>query len=179
LKIVFLDFDGVLNTLHYTATDEERESWSRELWAAGELDPDMVVRLNEIVETADASIVLSTSWSHSSSNAVLASYLHLRGLKDPGRVIGSLPLMAIRTPRPGTQRAARNYKFTHPMAPNKSVKWNRLRCILDYLDRVKPEAFVILEDAHPMGPLEDHTVRTNMATGLQSEHVEKALRLLG
>lgn len=178
MKLVFLDIDGVLNTLAHCATDEQRAQWSRELWAAGDLDAVMVGRLNEIVEKADANIVLSSSWAYTDSDTMLASYLHLRGLKDPGRVIGSLVLQAIRTPRSNRQRAGREYKFSHPRAPNDATKWTRLKSILYYLDRVQPETFVILEDSHPMGPLEKYTVRTNICTGLQQEHVVKALRIL-
>jgi len=172
MRLVFADIDGVFNTPKYPGPSEEDKKLFRgDLYCALDLDPEKVKLLNTIVEIADANIVVSSSWAHSRSDAVLASIFHVRGLKDPGRVIGSLALDAIRT------QTGRDYKFECHGIPY--VRNNRrLRCILYYLDRVKPESFVILEDTWPMGPLEDHTVRTQMSVGLLPEHVDQALAIL-
>ena len=57
MRVVFLDFDGVLNT-----DTEEGFSADGELWSAAWLEPVLVMRLSELCARADASVVISSSW---------------------------------------------------------------------------------------------------------------------
>ena len=55
MKIVFLDFDGVLNSKRwFTIAGNVRKQWH--------LDEDLIQNLNQITKSTDAKIVLSTSW---------------------------------------------------------------------------------------------------------------------
>ena len=58
-KIIFLDFDGVLNSEKYLAAHEGYGVM---------LDPTRMVLLKQIVDATDAKIVLSTSWREHWSN---------------------------------------------------------------------------------------------------------------
>lgn len=53
MKVIFLDFDGVLNSAKYL---EEKERFGFAI------DPARMVLLKQIVDATDAKIVLSTSW---------------------------------------------------------------------------------------------------------------------
>lgn len=53
MKVIFLDFDGVLNSNQYNASH----------WSPGVLiDPSRMILLKRLVDAANAEIVLSTSW---------------------------------------------------------------------------------------------------------------------
>ena len=57
---------------------------------------------------------------------------------------------------------------------------NRKEGILDWLrDNPRVKDWVILEDHHPMGPMEEKTIRTTETIGLKAEHVPQALAILG
>lgn len=53
MKVIFLDFDGVLNCVKYLLTCENQGMV---------IDPTRMVLLKELVDATDAKIVLSTSW---------------------------------------------------------------------------------------------------------------------
>lgn len=66
MRIIFLDFDGVLNA------DTAEADESSELWTASWLDTVMVGRLARLVESTGASIVISSSWRQRRSQAELS-----------------------------------------------------------------------------------------------------------
>jgi hypothetical protein len=53
--IIFLDFDGVLNSSRFVKDLGEK-------WTMNEIDPVAVQRLNKIVEATGAKIVISSTW---------------------------------------------------------------------------------------------------------------------
>ena len=53
MKVIFLDFDGVLNSDTY---------YEEHNWSAPFIDESRLVLLKRIVDATDAKIVLSTSW---------------------------------------------------------------------------------------------------------------------
>ena len=53
MKVIFLDFDGVLNSARYLASSRE---------AGLVIDPTRMILLKQIVDATGAGIVLSTSW---------------------------------------------------------------------------------------------------------------------
>mgnify|MGYP003480839581 FL=1 len=54
MKVIFLDFDGVLNSSEFIWAADER--------GAGHIDPDRVRRVNRIIEATGAVIVVSSAW---------------------------------------------------------------------------------------------------------------------
>lgn len=89
-KILFLDFDGVLNTnsflkaVHTKAKEEGRKCLPIE-----DIDPSKVSILNRIIKETSAVIVLSTSWREIFGAADTADFLFNSGFE--GRIIGSTP----------------------------------------------------------------------------------------
>lgn len=82
-KILFLDFDDVLNT--------------QENLARGELfDPLNVEALNVIVDRTDAEIVVTSMWRLGASASELEELLVEAGVHAAGRVIGTTPCLVDR-----------------------------------------------------------------------------------
>ena len=86
-KIIFLDFDGVLNTEHHQRQLlYERKAWQDKYGTC--FDPEAVKQLQTIVDMTHADIVIESSWK----------YLGLEAMQDmwkdrqlPGKVIGITP----------------------------------------------------------------------------------------
>jgi hypothetical protein len=165
LKIVFLDFDGVINSDRYF--DRFVASGSLLVHLAHEangIDPEAVERLNAIIDATGAACVLSTSWRHGYPVDRLVEFLRSRGFC--GEVIGRTPT-------------------SDEIDPG---EWNLLETcdqergleIAMWL-RSHPDvtAYVVLDDC-PVGlAAEERRVATEFATGLLDEHVELAIEMLG
>jgi RNase P/RNase MRP subunit p29 len=89
-KVLFLDFDGVLNTNGFLkAVHAKAKEQGRKLLPIDDIDPSKVIILNRIVKETSACIVLSTSWRELFGAADTADFLFNSGFE--GRVIGSTP----------------------------------------------------------------------------------------
>ena len=73
MRVLFLDFDGVLNAETDVVDD------AVELWTAAWLEPTMVARLARIVEKGAATVVVSSSWRQRRSIDELSAMLAERG----------------------------------------------------------------------------------------------------
>ena len=86
-KIIFLDFDGVLNTEHYQRLLQyEGEPWQDKHGAL--FDPQAVEQLQRIVDATHADIVIESSWKYLGLDAMQRMWedRHL-----PGRVVDITP----------------------------------------------------------------------------------------
>jgi hypothetical protein len=79
--VLFLDFDGVLNT---------PGTWGKRP-AIDAVDADKVQRLNALAEKLDADIVISSSWRYIHGLEELRSILVAKGLASGARVIDMTP----------------------------------------------------------------------------------------
>lgn len=90
-KVLFLDFDGVINSTAFHETREKQKpnfepaKLSMEWWAEG-IDPDAVGRLNGLLKRTGAKVVVSSSWRLGTDRAWLQRVLEMRGFE--GDVIG-------------------------------------------------------------------------------------------
>ena len=83
-KIIFLDFDGVLNTeSHHDLLISQGKQWLDEYGSI--FDPQAVEQLGRIVEATNADIVIESSWKEFGFSAMLEMW-ETRNL--PGRLIG-------------------------------------------------------------------------------------------
>lgn len=88
LKVIFLDFDGVLNTEQFQARLATEGRPAIDAW--GPLfDPCAVSNLRKIIEATDAGIIISSSWRYIHSLGSLRMMWELREL--PGEIIDILP----------------------------------------------------------------------------------------
>ena len=156
MRIVFVDFDGVLNSDEYFAAHPAVNSTDADWWSAASLDPGAVQRLDRLITRADASIVLSTSWRKILTLDELSSIL--RELGFGGKLLGKTPTL-----------------YTSP----DGVRFTRGHEIQAWLDaNLQTSSFVILEDSEPLSHLELRCVRTDPALGLTDMDVDRALALL-
>ena len=86
-KIIFLDFDGVLNTEHYQSVlMNDGKVWQDEHGAF--FDPNAVEQLKRIVEETHADIVVESSWKYLGLDAMQEMW---EARNMPGRIIGITP----------------------------------------------------------------------------------------
>lgn len=86
-KIIFLDFDGVLNTEYYQGLLQyQGKPWQDEYGAF--FDPKSVKQLKKIIDATDADIVVESSWKYLGLDAMKELW-DVRNL--PGRVIDITP----------------------------------------------------------------------------------------
>jgi len=159
VKIVFLDLDGVLNSHAYMASQNhadphhERATSIKGLdgWVKM-IDPKAVKLLNTLLEQTHAKIVISSSWRHAHPTKRMQAILDLAGMV--GDVIDSTPLMT----------GPRGHEIASWLGAHPEVK-----------------AFVIFDDGSDAGEggLTKWFIKTELAHGLQDEHVQRAIHLLG
>lgn len=89
MRIVFLDFDGVLNTAHYIHVMESRKLQCNDEYGSL-FDPASVSYLGRIIDKTDAKIVVTSSWKNLMSYSDILSMWHKRSL--PGEVIDVCPI---------------------------------------------------------------------------------------
>jgi len=159
VKVIFLDFDGVLNSDAYF---EKLGPLPRKQEHApppgvpedfAQIDAEAVARLSVIVARTGAVVVLSTTWRYLFDLDVIESALAAFGFV--GEIIGRTPTDPIQR---GEQIAA---WIRHQPSP--------------------PESYVVLDDddVDILGEVRDRLIKTDFKDGLQDRHVETAVALLG
>jgi hypothetical protein len=175
-KIIFADFDGVLNSHRFMAEWKLRG----EKGVVG-LDPKAVARLDRLCKEGEAMVVVSSTWR----------YNHGVGeLKDLLREAGFTGIVRDRTP---LREEIVNEKLTHMFTKSgvttsfdevkkKIVVVGERGGEIDAWLKNWPgdniESFVILDDDADIAPHLDRHVQTDFADGLQDRHVEQALAIL-
>lgn len=161
MRAVLLDFDGVLNSADWTARrGESPTDW---LDRSHDLDPAAVARLNTIVERTGAGVVISSSWRIMYPLDEIEKLLSDAGFA--GEIIGVTPF----------------YRGGSWVGGRYRTRADEIQAWLDEHSDV--ESFVVLDDdglGEKCGPspLDSHLVRTNALSGLQLEHVERAVEIL-
>lgn len=88
-KIIFLDFDGVLNTEHYQdLLQYQGKPWQDEHGAF--FDPNAVKQLKRIIDATDADIAVESSWKYLGLDAMKELW-RVRNL--PGKINDITPSM--------------------------------------------------------------------------------------
>ncbi len=151
MKIIFLDFDGVLNSLQY---DRERRA------DQGNIDESRLVLLKGLVEQTNAKIVLTTTWrKHWNKDSSFCD-----AIGDEINTVFDKYGLHVYDKTPEIDAADRALEVR---------TW-----LQTHLNEV--EGFVILDDiAFGWGELEPHLVKTNyrIGRGLEPIHLEKAMHL--
>jgi hypothetical protein len=157
MKVIFLDIDGVLNSQEFLNKNKGASGFS-----AGRIDPELVARLNRIVQSTGAKIVISSTWRHGKSVWELKHMLRSRGFQYSSNIIDRTPIgMGIR---------GQEIQDWLELDPER--------------ERVDPnhdpvEAYVIIDDNNEMLPdQQDHMVHTNGQIGLTDEDVVEAISVL-
>lgn len=160
-RIIFLDIDGVLNDdqTYRRIQEAKRERTgsavvsARDLVDVDAIVPEYVERLNRIIGRTSAWCVLSSSWRKARELGEIQRTLESCGFV--GQLVDKTPEKFSYVPR------------------HREIKW-----WLADRSHAKPDAFVILDDDQEAGVgLTEHYV--HVPNGLQDEHVERAVRVLG
>lgn len=154
MKLVFLDFDGVLNDLvtKHQLTDAIRND--ELLFAAEQLDHDKVMRLNRIIKESGAYVVFTTSWTNGRSFTFLCRVLRFRGFE--GFILGAIEHIG---------RVQEKF-------------YERADEIEHWLKHVPGITSYVILDDFPMYQLSERHVRSTSMYGLQDDHVEQSLEIL-
>lgn len=148
--VIFLDFDGVLNTEQYQARLSVEGKPTKDVW--GPLfDPRAVMNLRLILDVTQAVIVVSSSWRYAHSLGSLRMMWDVREL--PGEIFDTLACGATYISR-----------------------GEEIECWLDKHDR--PD-YVIIDDLDDFFPSQhDRYVETNPIFGITEANVQKAIETL-
>lgn len=155
MKLIFLDFDGVINSSKFY---EDKEK------GVIGLDPKAVALVNEICDRTGALVVVSSSWRHGESRTTLQEILGKVGFT--GKVLGMTPDLSTRHEGLWTAKTRGDeiFQWIEDSSPN---------------IHGPIESFVILDDDSDMEPLAHRHIKTDHAIGLTSNHVERAVTMLG
>lgn len=148
--VIFLDFDGVLNTEQYQAQLAIDGKPAKDAW--GPLfDPRAVENLRKIIEATHAGIVISSSWRYLHRLGSLRMMWEMRDL--PGEVLDTLPCGATYISR-----------------------GEDIEC---WLDRNSRPDYVIIDDLDDFFPSQhDRYLETNPIVGITEADAIKAIKIL-
>lgn len=159
MKVLFLDIDGVLNSVKFYKQSGKKGGLLKDIDGAA------LGRLLRVVLSTDCKIVISSSWriqhTHNDIREMLLN-AGWPGTKGPP-IIGSTPV--------------HNWGRTdaHPGPP---LRGEEIKAWLDVAKDVTH--YAIVDDDSDMLPEQmDHFVQTSWEDGLLDEHVEKLKAILG
>lgn len=149
-KIIFLDFDGVLNTEHYQGLLQyQGKPWQDEYGAF--FDPKAVKQLKRIIDATDADIVVESSWKYLGLDAMKELW-KVRNL--PGTIIDITPSL---------------------LGKNKGVEiasWLSKYAKQDIRYVIIDDEYVILDSQLP------YFILTNPYEGITEEQANRAISML-
>jgi hypothetical protein len=149
MKVIFLDFDGVLNSSNWAHSFPDRCPSGDDM-----IDPIAVGRLNKIVEATGAHVVVSSVWRKCRRypRTELQEILNRFGFK--GTVLGITP------------------------SSKSGIRGGEIQEWIDTYNRHELTSFVIIDDSSDMAHLMHKLVRTEYLAGLQDHHVTAAIEML-
>lgn len=157
MKLLFLDFDGVLNSGNWykrRPSKDAFEQFSHDMgtWALRAIDPDAVA-LNQIIHRSRARVVVSSTWRSMWALPKLENFLRQRGFEH--HLIGTTCDASWVRER-GDKRVSRGEEIQ---------RW------LDLTDHTAKDA-VILDDDSDMDQLTERLFQTHHI-GLIADHVDR------
>ena len=150
-KIIFLDFDGVLNTEYYQGLLQfQGKQWQVQYGAF--FDPRAVRQLKRVIDTTDADIVVESSWKYLGLEAMQELW-RVRNL--PGRVIDITPSL--------TDNASKGEEI---------AAWLSEYAMPDTRYVIIDDEYVVLDSQIP------YFILTNPYEGLTEEQADRAMLIL-
>lgn len=160
MKIIFLDFDGVLNCEEWYVQRTESTEEINSKYPFYEFSPKLVANLNLIVRETRAKVVISSSWRTGRSKEELQEMLEKVGFE--GEVIGKTVNLGV----------VSGFDYTIP-------RGCEIEHWIDSHGTFKIENYVILDDDDDMlYEQRNNFVNTSWRTGLDEEATQKAIGIL-
>jgi len=174
MKVIFLDFDGVICTRDSIAGAHEfakaDKSGDRNLYSAQMIDPILVGNLNEVVKETGAVVVVSSAWRHLHDMKEVREFLRINGFL--GKVIDRTPVWKEYKDEIGVKTTNDLERFWEYERGNEIKMW------LDKHPEV--ESFVILDDEisdiFPVFPY--NYIRTDMENGFHEGLIKEVIKML-
>lgn len=161
-KIIFLDFDGVLNTEHYQGLLRyQGEPWQDEHGAF--FDPNAVKQLRRIIDATGADIVIESSWKYLGLDAMKELW-KVRNL--PGRVIDITPSSV------SDEYLLKNLDTTMIHCKGMEIASWLSEQAEDIRYTIIDDEYVILDSQLP------HFILTNPYEGITEEQTNRAISIL-
>ncbi len=166
-KIIFLDFDGVLNTEHYqNLLMYHGKAWKDKHGVY--FDPETVAGLKRIVEETGADIVIESSWKYLGLEEMQQMW---RDRDMPGKVIDVTP-----------SSASDSWLLNADLddVDPARTQWKGIEIASWIADNLhKGDQYVIIDDEYVILDFQlTHFTQTNPYDGLSPELADKAIRIL-
>lgn len=166
-KIIFLDFDGVLNTEHYqNLLQYEGKAWQDEYGAF--FDPEATLQLKRVIEATHADIVVESSWKYLGLDAMQEMW---EARNMPGRIIGITP-----------SSVSNNWSLTANLEDiDSAVGHCKGVEIASWLTEYATQGtqYVIIDDEYViLDSQQNHLILTNPYEGITHELADKAIAIL-
>ena len=166
-KIIFLDFDGVLNTeYHQRLLQSEGKVWHDKHGAC--FDPKVVKQLQTIVEMTHADIVIASSWKYLGLEAMQEMW---QDRQLPGRVIDITPSVVSDSLLLSADLEQRSPAALHCKGAE-IASWLHENNMQEVPYVIIDDEYVILESQLP------HFILTNPYDGLIEELAMRAIGIL-
>jgi hypothetical protein len=184
MKIIFLDFDGVLNSEKWyrsrSKTVDQHDVSSQ--YPFYEIDPHAVYLLNKIVKETDSKIVVSSTWRLGRSIEELTEILKHHNFE--GEIIDKTPHFGAPTRFDGVEKPG----YTIPRGCEidwwldqkgfQRINWS-IEKQREYIQKSEVKNYIILDDDSDMlYNQREHFVKTFWTTGLDESKTEEAIRIL-
>lgn len=168
MKVIFLDFDGVLNSSYYAASLFEAGKPTKDEGGQELFDPATIARFNRIVDETGAKIVISSSWRYLGLTALREMWRE-RGLH--GQIIGMTSMHTVD-----------EYIMEHGLgwlddsAIATSPRAFEIELWLQEHNNIYQ--YVILDDLPMPQDVIAHAIQVNPIVGLSDEQAAKAIEIL-
>ena len=163
-RVVFLDFDGVLNSHAFWERRAVSTAPKTDRWE-DDIDPEAVARVERLCAESDAHVVVSSTWRLSHTKLALQELLRKKGFTR--EVLGTTPDYTMRN-RPGGLWLA-------------NERGHEIQGWLDDNARsgsCDVVSFVILDDDSDMAHLKPRHVKIDVTVGFTDADVERAAEIL-
>lgn len=185
MKIIFLDFDGVLNSemwykSRFNELDRTQETGNYPYY---EFDPSLINNLNQIIEKTEAKVVVSSTWRIGRSVEDLQNLLNRIGFK--GEIIDTTPHFHAK----GEDNEGNRIGYTIPRGCEidwwlkERGKFQRITWSVErqneYLEKALVKNYIILDDDSDMlYNQREHFIKTSVYWGLNEADVKTAIQIL-
>ena len=165
MKVIFLDIDGVLNTMVSLPLREHFVEIEGTIVGFNQLDKDAINQLNRVIGETEAKVVISSSWRIGCRTPAKWNCLieHLRNQGVVAEVIGRTPTYGEYVNLPGIFAA-------------RFVRGDEIQLWLN--DHPEVKSFVIVDDDQDMAHLTNKLVRTKFETGITERDADRMIEIL-